>query len=172
MEAEPDLDAQLSVVLFRGGWADIDFMATLDDTGALPTPDNDSARTFGDLLDHCVARVWSRPLDQFVEQSLLPDYNRGLRRQPNRAYKAVEYAIARARRRGDQEAVRELGLQRRTLPGQDPNDPDYRRLRYVRYAYDWLLGFPAPSTKPRRSSRGSVRSCVPNSSWNSPRPRL
>ncbi|MFD0526020.1 hypothetical protein ACFQ1I_00230 [Kitasatospora arboriphila] len=29
-------EAQLSVVLFRGGWADIDFIATIDDAGVLP----------------------------------------------------------------------------------------------------------------------------------------
>ncbi|MFJ3221595.1 hypothetical protein ACIPLC_37485 [Kitasatospora sp. NPDC086801] len=51
-------DAQLSVVLFRGGWADIDFIATIDDAGTLPTPDIDSAQAFGDLLDRCVARVF------------------------------------------------------------------------------------------------------------------
>ena len=33
---------------------------------------------------------------------------------------------------------------RRRLPSQDPNDPDYRRLRYVRYCDDWLLGFAGP----------------------------
>jgi Type II intron maturase len=40
--------------------------------------------------------------------------------------------------------VRALRRQRRTLPSQDPNDPDYRRLRYVRYCDDWLLGFAGP----------------------------
>jgi hypothetical protein len=40
--------------------------------------------------------------------------------------------------------VKTLRRQRRTLPSQDPNDPDYRRLRYVRYCDDWLLGFAGP----------------------------
>ncbi len=27
------------------------------------------------------------------------------------------------------------------LPSRDPNDPGFRRLHYIRYADDWLLGF-------------------------------
>ena len=37
--------------------------------------------------------------------------------------------------------------QRRELPSQDPNDPDYRRLRFVRYADDWALGFSGPKAE-------------------------
>jgi Type II intron maturase/Reverse transcriptase (RNA-dependent DNA polymerase) len=83
-------------------------------------------------------------LDQFVEQSLLPCYNHAQRRQRDAAYQRVEFAIQRAKRHGAQETVRRLNLQRGTLPSQDPNDPNYRRLRYVRYADDWLLGFAGP----------------------------
>src|SRR5256885_6793023 len=30
------------------------------------------------------------------------------------------------------------------MPSRDPQDPNYRRLRYIRYADDWLLGFTGP----------------------------
>jgi len=35
----------------------------------------------------------------------------------------------------------------RQYPSQDPNDPEYRRLRYIRYADDFLLGFAGPKTE-------------------------
>ena len=56
-------------------------------------------------------------------------------------------AIARARKRGDRAAVRELRKQLRSLPSQDPHDPGYRRLRYIRYADDHLLGFTGPKAE-------------------------
>ena len=35
----------------------------------------------------------------------------------------------------------------RSLPSADPNDPGYRRLRYMRYADDHLLGFTGPKAE-------------------------
>ena len=98
----------------------------------------------GGIASPALSNVYLDRFDQFVEQTLLPEYNRGRRRRLNPAYEAVENAITRARRHGDRKAVRVLRLHRRTLPSQDPNDPNYRRLRYVRYADDWLLGFAGP----------------------------
>jgi hypothetical protein len=40
--------------------------------------------------------------------------------------------------------VRELRKRLRSLPSKDLHDSDYRRLRYVRYADDHLLGFVGP----------------------------
>ncbi|MFD4764187.1 reverse transcriptase domain-containing protein [Streptomyces sp. NPDC058439] len=98
----------------------------------------------GGVASPILSNIYLDRLDQFIEQSLLPEYNRGLRRQPNRAYQVIGYAIEKAKRHGNREAVQALRLQRRSLPSQDPNDPNYRRLRYVRYADDWLLGFAGP----------------------------
>jgi hypothetical protein len=91
-----------------------------------------------------LSNIYLDRFDQFVEQQLIPDYDRGRRRSKNPAYQDVENRIARAKRQGDREAARALRRERRTLPSQDPNDPDYRRLRYVRYCDDFLLGFAGP----------------------------
>jgi len=88
-----------------------------------------------------LSNIYLDKLDTFVETVLLPKYNRGKRRAKNPAYQTMENAIARAKRRGDRQAVRVLRKQRRKLSSQDPQDPNYRRLRYVRYADDWVLGF-------------------------------
>ena len=95
----------------------------------------------GGVCSPILSNIYLDKLDQFVETVLMPKYNRGKRRRPNPAYKQVENAIARAKRRGDRQALRELRKQRRKFASQDPDDPDYRRLRYVRYADDWVLGF-------------------------------
>jgi group II intron reverse transcriptase/maturase len=125
----------------------------------------------GGIASPVLSNIYLDRLDQYVEQRLLPEYNLGRRRRPNPAYRVLEYAIQRARRHGDREAARVLNLQRRSLPSQDPGDPCYRRLRYVRYCDDWLPGSPVPSTKPRRSSRESRRSCMTSSSWSCLSPR-
>jgi hypothetical protein len=65
----------------------------------------------------------------------------------------VQRALERARQRGDHAAVRALRKQLRSLPSQDPHDPGYRRLRYVRYADDILLGFTGPKAEAEEIKR-------------------
>jgi group II intron reverse transcriptase/maturase len=98
----------------------------------------------GGVASPILSNIYLDRLDTFVEQALLPEYNRGDRRRRNRAYQVVVDQIAKAKRHRDRAAVRLLTQHRRRIPSQDPDDPDYRRLRYVRYADDWLLGFAGP----------------------------
>lgn len=107
----------------------------------------------GGVCSPILSNIYLDKLDKFVETVLLPKYNRGKRRAKNPAYQKMENAIARAKRRGDRQAVRALRKQRRKLPSQDPQDPNYRRLRYVRYADDWVLGFSGPKAEAEEIKR-------------------
>ena len=108
----------------------------------------------GGVASPILSNIYLDRFDRFVEQQLIPDYDRGRRRRTHPAYENVENRIARAKRRGDREAVRALKRERRTLPSQDPDDPEYRRLRYVRTAMTSCSGSPVPSARPRKSRRG------------------
>ncbi len=107
----------------------------------------------GGVCRPILSNIYLDKLDQFVETVLLPKYNREKRRKKNPAYQQMENAIARAKRRGDRQTVRALRKQRRNFPSQDPQDPTYRRLRYVRYADDWALGFSGPKAEAEEIKR-------------------
>ena len=98
----------------------------------------------GGVVSPVLSNIYMDRLDKFAETVLIPGYTRGVHRKNNPAYFKMTRAIGRARKRGDRAAVRELRKQRRGLPSQDPRDPGYRRLRYIRYADDHLLGFTGP----------------------------
>jgi group II intron reverse transcriptase/maturase len=98
----------------------------------------------GGVASPVLPNIYLDRLDKFAETVLIPEYTRGARRTPNPAYVQVKNAIRRAWHRGDHAAVRELRQQLRGLPSGDPSDPGFRRLRYVRYADDHLLGFTGP----------------------------
>jgi group II intron reverse transcriptase/maturase len=95
----------------------------------------------GGVVSPILSNIYLHKLDEFVEQELIPQYTRGALRAANPAYRQTDSLLRRARRRGDRAEARRLARQLRTLPSTDPMDPGYRRLRYLRYADDHLLGF-------------------------------
>jgi hypothetical protein len=86
-------------------------------------------------------------LDKYVETELIPAYTRGQRRKTNPPYVAKTVAASRARKRGDREEAKQLSKEAARLPSRDPGDPNFRRLWYVRYADDFLLGFIGPKVE-------------------------
>ena len=101
----------------------------------------------GGVVSPVLSNIYLHRLDDFVETVLIPEYTRGKRRASNPAYYRLRSAARRARARGDRAQARELRARQRSLPSSDPNDPGYRRLRYVRYADDTLLGFTGPKAE-------------------------
>jgi hypothetical protein len=94
----------------------------------------------GGVVSPILSNIYLTRLDTFVETILQPENTRGVLRASNPEYVRTKTAIARARKRGDRAEVRELRKQLRGMPSKDPQDPNYRRLRYTRYADDVLLG--------------------------------
>jgi group II intron reverse transcriptase/maturase len=107
----------------------------------------------GGVCSPILSNIYLDKLDKFVETVLMPKYNRGKKRGRNPSYETIRNAIARAKRRGDREAVRKLRKRLRTQPSQNPQDLNFRRLRYVRYADDWLLGFSGPKAEAEEIKR-------------------
>jgi group II intron reverse transcriptase/maturase len=98
----------------------------------------------GGIISPLLANIYLNDLDRFIEDTLIPAYTRGNRRKLDKRYIKVQSALQRARQKDDPLRVVRLKAQLRTLPAVDGFDPDYRRLRYVRYADDFLLGFAGP----------------------------
>ena len=101
----------------------------------------------GSVASPVLSNIYLDRLDKYAETVLIPEYTRGESRKANPAYTKVVRAISAARRQGDRATARALRRQQRALPNGDPSDPGYRRLRYIRYADDHLLGFTGPKAE-------------------------
>lgn len=95
----------------------------------------------GGILSPLLANIYLHELDAYIEDVLIPQYTRGKKRADNPEYKNLAYAIKCARQAGNEKRVQDLELQRRKLPSQNVYDPNFRRLQYIRYADDFILGF-------------------------------
>ncbi|MEO1372826.1 MAG: reverse transcriptase domain-containing protein [Cyanobacteria bacterium J06635_10] len=98
----------------------------------------------GAILSPILANIYLSRFDKFVVEELIPKYNRGKARQPNREWQGLQGQRLRLKKKG---LLKEANAARRLMqqvPSLDPQDPNYQSLRYVRYADDWLIGFSGP----------------------------
>jgi len=103
----------------------------------------------GGIRSPILANIYLHELDCYVE-SLFSDFNKGKERRDNPEYNANRLRANRLNKKikvakGDNRQGlldQKLVLQRRMLeiPSTDQHDPGYRRLRYCRYADDFVLG--------------------------------
>jgi hypothetical protein len=101
----------------------------------------------GGVVSPILSSIYLDRLDKFAETVLIPEYTRGTVRRMNPDYAKVTAPIGKAFRRGDRTEARQLRAQRRGIPRGDVRDPRYRRLRYIRYADDHLIGFTGPKAE-------------------------
>src|SRR5881296_3716860 len=96
------------------------------------------------LLSPSLSNLYLDKLDKYIEGELIPAYTRGQERQKNRRYFALMTQAYKRRKQGRLDEADALTKEAQQLPTVDPYDPAYRRLHYLRYADDWLLGFVGP----------------------------
>jgi hypothetical protein len=94
-----------------------------------------------------LSNIYLNQLDRFVEEELLPAYNKGDHRRRNKEWESATNRIRRLRQKGLHEEARYWVKHRRTLPSGDQYDPNFRRLYYVRYADDFILCFAGPKVE-------------------------
>lgn len=101
----------------------------------------------GGILSPLLANIYLHELDRFVESELLPQYNQGEARLKNPRYEQICNDRNKAKRAGRRLEYRQLTKLMFSTPSRVLDDPSYRRLRYVRYADDFILGFEGPKAE-------------------------
>jgi group II intron reverse transcriptase/maturase len=101
----------------------------------------------GGILSPCLSNLVLDRLDKYVEQTLITANTQSRRRKTYPPYVALTKAAWKARKTGDWQAASRFSRQAQTLPSRDPQDPNFRRLKFCRYADDFILGFTGPKAE-------------------------
>jgi group II intron reverse transcriptase/maturase len=106
----------------------------------------------GGVVSAILANIYLHELDVFVQQ-LIDQHNVG-KRQPNKEYEKLRGKRDRLRFYSDSNGktvprpkseipmheVRRITKEMKNFPSKDPMDSNDRRLKYIRYADDWIIG--------------------------------
>src|SRR5882762_6161136 len=101
----------------------------------------------GSIASPILSNILLDKLDSFVSTVLIPQYTRGEKRKRNKEYDRLAWRACQLRKQGQKEAAQKIKAQMQRLPSLNTHDPNYRRLRYIRYADDFGLAFLGPKSE-------------------------
>jgi Reverse transcriptase (RNA-dependent DNA polymerase) len=101
----------------------------------------------GGIVSPILSNIYMDRLDRFVQETLIPEHTRNQARKRHAEYHRLAAKVHQHRIKGDRERVKAFRREMQQYPSVNPNDEHYRKLRYCRYADDFLLGFAGPKTE-------------------------
>jgi group II intron reverse transcriptase/maturase len=97
----------------------------------------------GGNLSPLLSNIYLNELDQ-VMQAKIAEFTKGKVRKITRKYALISEQLVRAkkeaRKTGDWKTYKALKKRQLSTTATDPQDPGYRRMHFIRYADDWLVG--------------------------------
>ena len=115
-----------------------------------------SGRPQGGIVSPMLSNSDMDRFDRCVQDTLIPEYTRGIRRKSSREDKRLEGNAHYSRKTGRRERAEARRKVMQQQPSVDPNDAAYRRLRSGRYADDFLLGYAGTRAEARASKDKSA----------------
>ena len=103
----------------------------------------------GGIVSPLLSNVYLHELDRYM-QRVASVLHKGKRRKASLEYHRLTNKVYRAKIKGDSETVASLSKQMRQLPSKDSMDPNYSRVRFVRFADDFIIGVIGPKTLAER----------------------
>jgi group II intron reverse transcriptase/maturase len=107
----------------------------------------------GSIMSPILSNILLDKLDTFIETVLIPQYTQGEIRKRNQQYRKLQGQMRTLFSKGQKEAALKMRKRMQKLPSIDPRDPDWRRLKYVRYADDFGLAFTGPKSEAEQIKR-------------------
>ncbi|MFC1961125.1 reverse transcriptase domain-containing protein [Chloroflexota bacterium] len=100
----------------------------------------------GGIISPLLANIVLHEFDEFICNTLIPEYTSGKHRKFTKKYHATAAKIRHYSAKGNKSQAAELRKKLRHMECSDPMDSDYKRLKYIRYADDFILSFIGPKS--------------------------
>lgn len=93
----------------------------------------------GSIISPILANIFLHELDLFI-LSIKKEFDKGDHSKVSKEYNKLRYEERKLREKGLLEEARNIATLRRKTPYSNFRDEDYKKLAYIRYADDWLIG--------------------------------
>jgi group II intron reverse transcriptase/maturase len=107
----------------------------------------------GGIVSPVLSNIYLDKLDKYVEHILKPAYTCGDRRKISKPYMELIHEAGKLRRAGRHKEAQEVRRKAQQMPSVNTTDPNFKRLKYVRYADDWIIGYIGPKEEAEEIKR-------------------